>query len=158
MNYIFYLVTSNMFGQKCFLKPHEPKRDFKLFLIRYRMYLAVTLNDDAIWSIVPHFSETLTWLFIIQLLFSTLILFSDNVLNSKQTDQTWVAKQKLYWWVVSFYFKLLSMQAKQSDAIIFATIKKTQHVHFRLHANYFLLHWKIPEEMNTWSICNASQY
>ena len=29
---------------------------------------------------------------------------------------------------------------------------KTQYVHFRLHTNYFLLPWKIPEEISRWPI------
>ncbi len=27
--------------------------------------------------------------------------------------------------------------------------RKTQHLHFTFHANYFLLSWKIPEEKQT---------
>ncbi len=58
---------------------------------------------------------------------------------------------------------LISVRKIKNDieALSFMNIcptKKTQYLHFRFHANYFLLPWKIPAEIGRRSITKGSIY
>ena len=75
------------------------------------------------------------------------------------TTNLWRTKDKTY----NFQLKLFlwnpqasvfsSLQTHQdSNALQSAPLHKTQYLHFRFYANYFLLPWKIPEEISRLSI------
>ena len=47
---------------------------------------------------------------------------------------------------------ILTMICKGCAGVYIALPSETQYVHFQLHTNYFLLPWKILQEINRWSV------
>ncbi len=49
---------------------------------------------------------------------------------------------------INFEIKHYSDETHETSLIALPHKSKMKYVHFRLHANYFLLPWKIPEEIS----------